>query len=210
MSTSSARNFGKVLGVTLFLAAFMVGGSVAQLTAAESTTTDANVLEGVVTSTNGPEAGVWVIAETTDLPTKFAKMVVTDEEDEEAKDACSYYEVIERFRGFSFCRIQPRTGRTHQIRVHLASIDCPVLADKTYGGRDCLRLSDVVPDLPPEADEMLMPRQALHASRLRFTHPRLQRFIEAEAPLPPEFQKTLAALRKYRPFKNMSPIPLKV
>src|SRR5437773_252029 len=76
MSTSSARNFGKVLGITLFLAAFMVGGSVAQLTAAESTTTDANVLEGVVTSTNGPEAGVWVIAETTDLPTKFAKIVV--------------------------------------------------------------------------------------------------------------------------------------
>src|SRR5438445_13749353 len=99
------------------------------------------------------------------------KMTLTDEEDE-GKDACSFYEVIERFRGYSFCRIHPRTGRTHQIRVHLASIGCPVLADKIYGGRDCLRLSDLVKGLAPEADEVLMPRQALHAHRLRFRHPK--------------------------------------
>jgi 23S rRNA pseudouridine1911/1915/1917 synthase len=128
------------------------------------------------------------------------KMAVTDEEDE-GKEACSYYEVGERFRGFTLVRINPRTGRTHQIRVHLASVGCPVLADKTYGGRDCLRLSDLVPDLDPAADEVLLPRQALHASRLRFFHPRLREMIEAEAPLPAEFEKTLAALRKYRPVK---------
>jgi 23S rRNA pseudouridine1911/1915/1917 synthase len=132
-------------------------------------------------------------------PHDRVKMTVTEEE-EDGKDACSYYEVIERFRGFSFCRIQPRTGRTHQIRVHLASVGCPVLADKIYGGRDCLRLSDLVPNLSPEADEVLMPRQALHAHRLRFQHPRSGAFIEAEAPLPPEFEQTLAALRKYRPY----------
>jgi 23S rRNA pseudouridine1911/1915/1917 synthase len=125
------------------------------------------------------------------------KMTVSDDE-EESKAACSYYDVIERFRGFTFCRIQPRTGRTHQIRVHLASVGCPVLADKVYGGRDCLRLSDLVPELSPEADELLMPRQALHAHRLRFQHPRKQRFIEGEAPLPADFQKTLAALRRHR------------
>jgi 23S rRNA pseudouridine1911/1915/1917 synthase len=129
------------------------------------------------------------------------KMIVTDEEDG-GKDACSYYEVIERFRGFTFCRIIPRTGRTHQIRVHLASVGCPVLADKTYGGRDCLRLSDLVPGTSAEADEILMPRQALHASRLRFHHPRRKNFIEAEAPLPTEFQKTLATLRQHRPFRS--------
>jgi 23S rRNA pseudouridine1911/1915/1917 synthase len=134
-------------------------------------------------------------------PHDRVKMAVTDEE-EDGKEACSYYEVVERFRGFSLCRIHPRTGRTHQIRVHLASIGCPVLADKTYGGRDCLRLSDLVPQLEPEQDEVLLPRQALHASRLRFQHPRLKRVIEAEAPLPPEFQKTLAALRRYRPFSG--------
>jgi 23S rRNA pseudouridine1911/1915/1917 synthase len=134
-------------------------------------------------------------------PHDRVKMTVTDEEDDEGKEACSYYEVIERFRGYTLCKINPRTGRTHQIRVHLASIGCPVLADKTYGGRDCVRLSDLVPALPPEADEILMSRQALHASRLRFSHPRLGTLIEAEAPLPREFEKTLGALRKYRPHK---------
>src|SRR5262249_7289325 len=130
-------------------------------------------------------------------PHDRVKMTVTEEE-EDSKEACSYYEVRERFRGFTLCRINPRTGRTHQIRVHLASVGCPVLADKIYGGRDCLRLSDLVTGLEPEADEVLMPRQALHASRLRFYHPRLRTLIETEAPLPAEFEKTLAALRQHR------------
>ena len=128
-------------------------------------------------------------------PHDRVKMAVTDEE--EGKEACSYYEVIERFLGFSFCRINPRTGRTHQIRVHLASIGCPVLADKVYGGRDCLRLSDLIPNLPAQQDEILMPRQALHAHRLRFRHPRRGQWVEAEAPLPLEFERTLAALRTH-------------
>src|SRR5262249_44442473 len=130
------------------------------------------------------------------------KMAVGGGEDEgDSKEACTYYEVIDRFDGLSFCRVQPRTGRTHQIRVHLASIGCPVLADKVYSGRDSLRLSEITPSVERDspADELLLPRQALHASRLRFHHPRLRKIIEAEAPLPAEFQKTLAALRLPRP-----------
>jgi 23S rRNA pseudouridine1911/1915/1917 synthase len=130
-------------------------------------------------------------------PHDRVKMTVTDEEDE-GKEACSYYEVVERFRGFTLVRINPRTGRTHQIRVHLASVGCPVLADKIYGGRDHLCLSDLVAGLEPRDDEVLLPRQALHASRLRFHHPRRHEWIEAEAPLPTEFERTLEALRKYR------------
>lgn len=131
------------------------------------------------------------------------KMTVVEDEDDDddAKDACSYYEVIERFRGFTFCRIQPRTGRTHQIRVHLASVGCPVLADKVYSGRDKLSLSDLVPGLAPEADRTLLSRQALHAHRLRFKHPRKGTVLEVVAPLPAEFENTLAALREYRAAK---------
>lgn len=128
------------------------------------------------------------------------KMIVADEEDEDAKDACTYYEVIERFRGYSFCRCQPRTGRTHQIRVHLASVGCPILADRVYSGRDRLRLSDLNPGITEENDELLLSRQALHAHRLRFRHPRKGTLLEAEAPLPPEFVRTLDALRHHRPF----------
>src|SRR5205085_1670735 len=117
------------------------------------------------------------------------KMTIADEEDEDAKDACTYYEVIERFRGFSYCRCTPRTGRTHQIRVHLASVGCPVLADKVYSGRDQLKMSDVEPRIDPALDEVLMPRQALHAYRLRLLHPKKKEVIAATAPLPAEFEK---------------------
>jgi 23S rRNA pseudouridine1911/1915/1917 synthase len=127
------------------------------------------------------------------------KMIVAEEDDEDSKDACTYYEVIERFRGFTLCRCQPKTGRTHQIRVHLASVGCPVLADKVYSGRDRLRLSDVAEGVGEDEDEVLLPRQALHAHRLRFRHPRTGVVMEAEAPLPAEFVRTLEVLRKHRP-----------
>jgi 23S rRNA pseudouridine1911/1915/1917 synthase len=127
------------------------------------------------------------------------KMTIADDEDEDAKDACTFYEVIERFRGFSCCRCTPRTGRTHQIRVHLASVGCPILADKVYSGRDRLRLSDLVGGIDEASDRLLLSRQALHAHRLRLRHPRTGTILEAEAPLPEEFQHTLEALRRHRP-----------
>jgi 23S rRNA pseudouridine1911/1915/1917 synthase len=136
-------------------------------------------------------------------PNDRIKMTVTDDEDDEdAKDACSYYEVIERFRGFTFVRVQPRTGRTHQIRVHLASIGCPVLADKIYSGRDSLSLSDLVPALPPEENQPLLTRQALHAHRLRFKHPRSGQVLEVLAPLPAEFTRTMDAFRQHRIYRS--------
>jgi 23S rRNA pseudouridine1911/1915/1917 synthase len=125
------------------------------------------------------------------------RMIVSSDAD--AKPALSYYEVLERFRGFTLVKVQPRTGRTHQIRVHLLHAGCPVLADKLYGGRAQLRLAELVPDTPPGADAVLIARQALHAFRLRFRHPRTEQWIEAEAPLPPDLRGTLEAIRKHRP-----------
>jgi 23S rRNA pseudouridine1911/1915/1917 synthase len=124
------------------------------------------------------------------------RMVVSADPD--AKPALSYYEVLERFRGFTLVKVQPRTGRTHQIRVHLLHAGCPVLADRLYGGRDQLKLSDLAPGA---GDEVLIGRQALHAYRLRFRHPRTDGWVEAEAPLPADMRAVLDALRRHRPYR---------
>lgn len=124
--------------------------------------------------------------------------VARDLSDGDAKHALSYYEVLERFRGYTLVKIQPRTGRTHQIRVHLLHVGCPVLADKQYSGRDRFLLSDLIPDTPKELDDILIGRQALHAFRLRFQHPRTNDWIEVEAPLAPDIRQTLNALRAHR------------
>jgi 23S rRNA pseudouridine1911/1915/1917 synthase len=125
-------------------------------------------------------------------------MVTDDEENEDAKEACSYYEVIERFKGFTYVRVQPRTGRTHQIRVHLASIGHPVLADKIYSGRDSIHMKSFAPNLTEEEDSLLLGRQALHAFRLRFKHPRTNQLLEIKAPVPSDIQQTLEALRLHK------------
>ncbi|MCS7021047.1 MAG: RluA family pseudouridine synthase [Gemmataceae bacterium] len=127
------------------------------------------------------------------------KMTISSDPD--AKPALSYYEVLERFRGYTLVRVQPRTGRTHQIRVHLLHVGCPVLADRLYSGRDRLVLADLVPDQPAAHDVVLLHRQALHAWRLRFRHPRTDQWLEVEAPLPEDMQRTLEALRRYRPLR---------
>jgi 23S rRNA pseudouridine1911/1915/1917 synthase len=86
--------------------------------------------------------------------------------------------------------------------VHLLHVGCPVLADKLYGGRDQVKLADLVANLPREQDEVLLGRQALHAYRLRFRHPRTDQWIEAEAPLPPDMRRVLETLRQHRPYRS--------
>lgn len=131
-------------------------------------------------------------------PHDRVRMIVS--RDADAKEAISYYEVLERFRGFTLVKVHPKTGRTHQIRVHLAHLGCPVLADRLYGGRDSLMHSELAPT-PASQDERLLNRQALHAFRLRFRHPHTNQWIEAEAPLPADMRKTLEALRIFRPYR---------
>ncbi|MGL6095904.1 MAG: RluA family pseudouridine synthase [Fimbriiglobus sp.] len=125
-------------------------------------------------------------------------IAVTDPHDPEAKDAVSYYEVLERFRGYTLVKVQPKTGRTHQIRVHLAFAGCPVLADRVYGGSNRFAMSDLT-GRPEDKDAVLIARQALHAFRLRFQHPRKGTWLEVEAPLPPDIRRALEAIRLLRP-----------
>jgi 23S rRNA pseudouridine1911/1915/1917 synthase len=127
--------------------------------------------------------------------------VTTNPDDPDARPAMSYYEVLERFRGYTLVKVQPKTGRTHQIRLHLLHVGCPVLADKLYGGRSQFRLADIVPGLTSGDDVQLLKRQALHAYRLRFRHPVTESWLEVEAPLPPDIRSTLEALRQHRPYR---------
>lgn len=125
-----------------------------------------------------------------------------------SRHAATYYEVIERFRGFTWMRLCPQTGRTHQLRVHMHHLGHPIVADKLYEGRTHLSRSDLIENLPPEEDVTYLTRQALHAFRLSFNHPVSGERMEFEAPLPDDIQQALAAVRETRSYpgrKAVSP-----
>lgn len=115
-----------------------------------------------------------------------------------ARFAATFYEVLERFNGFTSLRLRPQTGRTHQLRVHLHHLGHPIVADRLYEGKAALKLSDLVEELPPEDDQVLIDRQALHALRLCFDHPATGKRLEFEAPIPADFERAVAAVRQYR------------
>lgn len=117
--------------------------------------------------------------------------------DPASRPAQSFYEVVQRFDGFASVQIRPKTGRTHQIRVHLASIGCPVLCDRAYGGRALITRGELS-RRSDDADEVLLDRQALHARRLRFVHPDTHKLLDFSAPLPDDLQRVLEALSEYR------------
>jgi 23S rRNA pseudouridine1911/1915/1917 synthase len=133
------------------------------------------------------------------------KMLVCPPEDEHGKEAITQYRVLERFRGYTYVQLLPETGRTHQLRVHMQHLKCPIVADKLYAGQHCLRLSDLTGSLSPsghattsQADDTLISRQALHAFRLQLRHPVTEAILQFEAPLPDDLQRTLEALRTHR------------
>ena len=108
-----------------------------------------------------------------------------------SRDAVSRYEVVERFRGAALVRVTPKTGRTHQIRVHLAHIGCPVLCDMLYSGRSVIE--PPLFGLPPGPP--LITRQALHATSLAIDHPTRGERLLLASPLPADMEQVLAALR---------------
>jgi 23S rRNA pseudouridine1911/1915/1917 synthase len=111
---------------------------------------------------------------------------------EGGRDAVTHYRVVERFRNHSHLRVQLETGRTHQIRVHLAHIRKPVVGDPLYGGR--LRQWR---DCRPELSALLtaFKRQALHARRLEMLHPATDEPVEWSVEPPEDMQALLRELR---------------
>ena len=111
----------------------------------------------------------------------------------DGREAITHYRVIRRFRGHTHIRVVLETGRTHQIRVHMAHLGYPLVGDKVYGGRLAL---------PKGADEDLklalrrFPRQALHAARLSLTHPITAEPLEVRSGLPQDMQDLLASLER--------------
>ncbi len=104
------------------------------------------------------------------------KMAVTDKN---SKDAITHYEVLARYPGFTYIKCRLETGRTHQIRVHMAYLGHPVAGDQVYGPKNTLTE---------------LHGQCLHAGLIGFIHPRTGEYIELEAPLPEYFTKILHAL----------------
>ncbi len=124
-------------------------------------------------------------------------------EDDLSRHAATFYGIVERFDGFAHMKLNPKTGRTHQLRVHMQHLGHPIVADRVYGGRGVLLRSDVdhSVEVGSEADHPLIHRQALHAHRLTIQHPATGERLTFEAPLPPDFLNALEALRNIQPHR---------
>lgn len=117
------------------------------------------------------------------------------------KASTTRYEVLQRFRGFTAVKLVPETGRTHQIRVHLAAIGHPLAVDPLYGGDPAIYLSRLKPHYKPKAEEPerpLIQRLTLHALEIRFEHPVTRSEVTIAAELPKDIRALLHALEKYR------------
>lgn len=116
--------------------------------------------------------------------------VVTD-----GKHAATEYEVLQQFEYLSLIRLKLRTGRTHQIRVHLAHVNHPVFGDPTYNGRHLI-WGPGTPKQKAEVERLLklIPRQALHAKTIGFAHPVTRLHTAFDSPLPPDMEALLTSL----------------
>ncbi len=105
------------------------------------------------------------------------------------KEAVTHWRVIERFRGTTLLEVFLRTGRTHQIRVHLASIGHPVCGDSTYGRKTYVEI---------KGKKLRFPRQMLHAETLGFRHPVTGEELEFSTPIPADMKEAIERLKQIR------------
>lgn len=113
-------------------------------------------------------------------PKDRKKMAVTNKN---SKEAITHYKVLDRYDNYSLLELSLETGRTHQIRVHMAYINCPILGDPVYSrGKN----------------EFGLDKQMLHAYRLGFIHPSTKEYVEFKSDLPPYFKKLIDVLENRR------------
>lgn len=125
-------------------------------------------------------------------PYQRDKMAIR-EDHKTSKPASSFYEVISRHGRFTQVRVKPKTGRTHQIRVHLAHIGCPIICDRLYAGHSEISAATLAPNTGA-SPEPILHRQALHARKLTFRHPQSGQPMTFEAPLPDDIANVIAIL----------------
>ena len=123
------------------------------------------------------------------------KMCVTQKN---AREAVTHYEILEDFGAFSYAALRLETGRTHQIRVHMAHIGHPLFGDERYGGKE-IRQGTIYSKYKQFIRNCfeLCPRQALHARTLGFDHPRTGKPVRFDSALPADMQALLAKWRQY-------------
>lgn len=133
---------------------------------------------------------------------KVREKMIVCEPGENTREAVTRYQVLERFRGFTYVRLLPKTGRTHQLRIHMQHLKHPIIADRLYAGHSQVTLGDIAGEAAADGDQdpqtPLITRQALHAFRLDIRHPVTDQPMQFEAPLPEDMARTLDALRTYR------------
>jgi len=120
-------------------------------------------------------------------------------DEKNGKRSRTAFKVLERFKGYTLIQCKPFTGRTHQIRVHLASLGLLIVADSQYGGRP-LMLSSLKKNyhLKPGREELpLMGRLALHAAQLTVIHPTTRERVTIDSPTPKDFSVALKFLRRF-------------
>jgi 23S rRNA pseudouridine1911/1915/1917 synthase len=118
--------------------------------------------------------------------------------DGSGREAVTDYRVLEKYRGYAILEVYPKTGRTHQIRVHLASLRIPVACDKLYGREKRIFASDLRGEARAPGEGPIIERQALHAARITFLHPATREEMTFSAPLHPDMDALLRALETHR------------
>jgi 23S rRNA pseudouridine1911/1915/1917 synthase len=129
---------------------------------------------------------------------RFRKIMDAFPDGDYGKDAITHYKVLERFNYVTLVELRLETGRTHQIRVHMKYIGHPLFGDGTYGG-DRIVKGTVFNKYKQFIDNCfaILPRQALHAKELGFTHPETNQWMQFDSPLPADMAEVLEKWRAY-------------